>query len=451
MQTENDNPLPHEYALSVQNQALFQETCPRSLNEQQLFSQWQFACRRWEATNNFLLNLQRENTHLNTIVQQMREEIDSLNEKSSIKDQSKDPLVSNNISSEYEYCTDEDELAKETEWIRVKNRTRTYGSSKPNKSVGTENNDEKKNINQLNTKPPPIIVDNVESYETLYHSLNAIENKFNVKFINDTRAKINCADADSYRKAVDILKTNELGYHSYENKQTRPIRVMAKNLHHTCTTENIEAYLKNKGFKIISVDNKISWKEKKTLNMFVLTFENEDNINKIYGITQILGCKVEIVPVRASNLIPQCKNCQQFGHTKTYCNRQSRCVKCPGKHSTADCKKSDESEPKCVNCGEAHPANYRGCMVAKELQSIKNNRHRKSEHERPQEEEIKKRPILNKIAASRQQRTYADIVTSTSKPQKEANEEGTLQLILKKLTRLEERISGLEKTRKNVT
>jgi hypothetical protein len=32
--------------------------------------------------------------------------------------------------------------------------------------------------------------------------------------------------------------------------------------------------------------------------------------------------------------------------------------------------KTRAKSPKFVNCREAHPANYRGCMVAKELQKI---------------------------------------------------------------------------------
>jgi stalled ribosome alternative rescue factor ArfA len=34
----------------------------------------------------------------------------------------------------------------------------------------------------------------------------------------------------------------------------------------------------------------------------------------------------------------------------------------------------ETQNPKCVNCGEGHPVNYRGCIVAKELQKIKNKK-----------------------------------------------------------------------------
>jgi hypothetical protein len=86
-----------------------------------------------------------------------------------------------------------------------------------------------------------------------------------------------------------------------------------------------------------------------------------------------VGCKVEIEALKMSTLIPQCKRCQAFGHTQKYCNKECRCVKCAGKHQTKDCKKTAEEKPKCIHCGEDHPASYRGCTIAIELQKIRNN------------------------------------------------------------------------------
>ena len=126
------------------------------------------------------------------------------------------------------------------------------------------------------------------------------------------------------------------------------------------------------GLKIEKVDNKLSWKSKEPLNMFVLSFHNDEDVNKIYGIKNILGWKIEIHPLKNPKLIPQCKRCQAYGHTHKYCQREPRCVKCTGKHLTANCTKSPQDKPKCVHCGLPHPANYRGCEVAKEMQLIKN-------------------------------------------------------------------------------
>jgi hypothetical protein len=69
----------------------------------------------------------------------------------------------------------------------------------------------------------------------------------------------------------------------------------------------------------------------------------------------------------------QCMRCQQYGHTKRYCNMPYVCVKCSGNHSTASCTKSNDSPAKCALCGGNHPANYKGCEHYHNLIKTKNN------------------------------------------------------------------------------
>jgi len=106
----------------------------------------------------------------------------------------------------------------------------------------------------------------------------------------------------------------------------------------------------------------------------MLSFDSNEDVNKIHGIRSILGSIIKVEPVKNSPLIPQCKKCQSFGHTKNYCSNTVRCVKCAGKHDTANCTLEKSEPPKCCNCGERHPANYRGCAVAKELQKLRDHR-----------------------------------------------------------------------------
>ena len=108
-----------------------------------------------------------------------------------------------------------------------------------------------------------------------------------------------------------------------------------------------------------------------SVGFLVSAFKRSSSLSYIFHISSSLGSKVEIQPLRKSNLIPQCKQCQAYGHTQRYCNKDTRCAKCAGKHHTKECKKPKEAHPKCVHCGEAHPVNYRGCSVAIQLQKIK--------------------------------------------------------------------------------
>lgn len=103
-----------------------------------------------------------------------------------------------------------------------------------------------------------------------------------------------------------------------------------------------------------------------------MIFHRSENINKVYGIQYINNMKVKIKAVRNSKLISQYKRCQRYGHTRKFCRRTPTCVKCAGDHCllhlTTACTKAKDTPPKCFNCSGAHPANYRGCTIAKELQ-----------------------------------------------------------------------------------
>lgn len=76
----------------------------------------------------------------------------------------------------------------------------------------------------------------------------------------------------------------------------------------------------------------------------------------------------------------QCKNCQHFGHSARNCSRRFRCVKCCDSHNPVECPTdhlprtdSNRRTTSCLNCGQDHPANYRGCQA--HIALIKANRH----------------------------------------------------------------------------
>ena len=82
--------------------------------------------------------------------------------------------------------------------------------------------------------------------------------------------------------------------------------------------------------------------------------------------------KVKFEPPPKKRVLPQCTNCQRYGHTSHFCNHPARCVKCAGNHQTKLCaRKIKDLNVLCVLCGCNHPANYRGCEVHKELREKK--------------------------------------------------------------------------------
>lgn len=63
----------------------------------------------------------------------------------------------------------------------------------------------------------------------------------------------------------------------------------------------------------------------------------------------------------------QCTRCQNFGHSKTYCNRPFACVKCGQEHNTTTCKKPKDTPATCFLCNGSHPSNYKGCPVYQKM------------------------------------------------------------------------------------
>ena len=97
---------------------------------------------------------------------------------------------------------------------------------------------------------------------------------------------------------------------------------MARGIHCQIATNDIVEELKNKGFKIISAVNILSNRSKEPLNLFMLSFQKEQDIKLVYSIKTIGYQTVKIEELRkASNRIVQCKNCQEFNHVCTYCHK----------------------------------------------------------------------------------------------------------------------------------
>ena len=95
-----------------------------------------------------------------------------------------------------------------------------------------------------------------------------------------------------------------------------------------------------------------------------------DNNKSIYTIEYLRNMKIKFEVPHYNREIPQCTNCQRYGHTKNFCSRAPRCVKCTGSHRTSDCLRKERSDQvKCVLCEGNHPANYKGCEIYKQLRN----------------------------------------------------------------------------------
>lgn len=271
----------------------------------------------------------------------------------------------------------------EGEWHQVPCKSpRTATSSALTRQVSFEsvnpftvlNNDEEDpNLNQPieQLTPPPIYVKSVTNLKQLCEELvREVGNKFSIK-AGTSSVTVMPSDSDAYRKIIRYLKERKAEYHSYQLPEERPMRVVIRNLHHTLGCDLIKTELEELGFHVLGVHNVFHPKSKVPLPIFFIDLQKSEKSGQIFSLKYLYYTKIKVEEPKQRNEIPQCKRCQSYGHTRTYCNLKPRCVKCAGPHLSSLCKKPKEQPAKCALCEEAHPANYRGCSVHKELKKIR--------------------------------------------------------------------------------
>jgi hypothetical protein len=251
---------PWEELLMQQNNMLFQENCVRLQNEQALYSAWKCAVEENKTLNTLLNTLQ-------TQMQERRCEIANLKwETERVRKPESEPI---------EYHTDEEELAKETEWILQRKgnvKKRKMDTSSTSSTQPTQDQPKKQPTGETAKPiiPPPIIIYQVRDYETIYSYLNTkLDHNYKITLLNNGDLKLNVDTADLYRTASNMLTEAQFKWSTYENKQTRPIRVVVKRLHSSCKPEQIVQKLRKEGYHIPDAVNILKWKTKEPIPIFV--------------------------------------------------------------------------------------------------------------------------------------------------------------------------------------
>lgn len=282
--------------------------------------------------------------------------------------------LSNYTSSDEEYMENEGDNKNQHSWQSVTKKRKRTKLAKPNNSPPqittanrfqllpnldhNDNSDEP--TNHSNTpkpkepNPPPIYVYGVINYKDMIDNLAVIvpEESYFTKTFPDNTVKINAYTSDAYRKLIHHLREGKIIHHSYQPKQERAYRVVIRNLHCSTPLEEITHELGLKGHKVRNVINVRHRISKNPLPLFFVDLEPQRNNKDIFELEFIKNTKMR---------------CQAYGHSKAYCTKPFNCVKCAGSHDTKSCSKSNETPATCVLCDGAHPANYKGCTVYRDL------------------------------------------------------------------------------------
>lgn len=237
---------------------------------------------------------------------------------------------------------------------------------------------EETNLPTRNSKPPPIYLREKNS-NTLIRKLISIigENSFFVSAIrrgNIDETKIQVNGEKEYRTVVSEFEKTNKSFYTYQLKSAKGLQVVLKGIDAGVDPEDVKSGLIKLGFKVKHVIN-IKNRERIPQPMFRVELEPADlNLKKsethpIYNIKFLLHRKITIEEPHKRAGPVQCFNCQEYGHTKSYCKLPTVCVVCGELHATDKCDKSkdDKGAKKCSNCGENHTANFRGCRVYSDL------------------------------------------------------------------------------------
>lgn len=227
------------------------------------------------------------------------------------------------------------------------------------------------------TRPPPIFVTEISNYAKFSQFLK--ENEVDSCTHKETSSKqlvLATNTVEEYRKLQSILteerqkrghkdQIGEIGFHTYQLKCDRAFVVFIRHLPRTMNPDEIKEALEDLNFAVRRVTNvpKKTDGKLEPLPLFKVELEPNSGNARIYDLNSLLQVRIKVESFKPRSLIPQCSNCQAVGHTKSYCARPPRCLKCGKPHKTAACSLTHSESCTCANCGGPHPANFRGCVA----------------------------------------------------------------------------------------
>lgn len=220
---------------------------------------------------------------------------------------------------------------------------------------------------------PPIYLHDVKNHKEIISDLNNLaENKDFITKFSNSYLKINLTSEDDYRKMTKFYTDNKIPYHTYQNPKDRPVSVIFRNVPISLTQEEIMEDIEKYNLPILRI-TRLTNRTKQPMPLCAVDLANNEKTSEVYKIKEICKAIITVEPRRGNHSnAPQCHNCQRIGHTKNYCQLPPRCVKCTTNHFYKECDKNVSAPPTCVNCGEHHPANYKGCSYIQKTAAKRN-------------------------------------------------------------------------------
>ena len=196
--------------------------------------------------------------------------------------------------------------------------------------------------------------------------------KYELRVMTANRVKMQASTIECFAEIVKQLEEKKTELYTYKPKSERYFKLIFKNMHPNFDLTEISDALFELGHVVKNIWNIKQRQTQKPLPMFVIEIESNPSNKEIYKVSSLLRSRVVFEPPRPVRQVPQCGNCQQYGHTKSYCRRCPKCIKCAGDYYSKNCPQQNLfKDVKCVLCDGNHPANHKACLVYQEIKKQK--------------------------------------------------------------------------------
>lgn len=221
-----------------------------------------------------------------------------------------------------------------------------------------------RNGNKQKQRIPPITIAKPfkNPKEAISNIQKMLDGKITFKILKDGYS-VTLQSLEAHSTLKEFLAKQQIPFYTYTTMDKKPLRLVLKGVHHTYTPAEIADDLLTKNVKVMNVQPMYG-KGKVNMDMFIVNFEQGTKITEIMKtIKYICHQSISWHQFIKKDVGTQCRKCQRFGHAASNCGLEYRCVKCTERHAPGDCPLEDDQPAKCVNCNDAHPANYKKCPV----------------------------------------------------------------------------------------
>ncbi|KAK9743877.1 zinc finger associated protein [Popillia japonica] len=163
-----------------------------------------------------------------------------------------------------------------------------------------------------------------------------------------------------FRGMVKFFNSEKVPYHTYQLPSEKVLNVVIRGIPSEIPEQEVMMQLRELGFSPDSVVRMRKTRNGAPMPLILVKISKDQR--KIYNLKELVSLDVSVETLRAKPSIGQCHRCQRYGHAQSRCTAQRKCVSCGGEHPSGECPRPKSEPPTCANCGESHPANYRGCV-----------------------------------------------------------------------------------------